>query len=173
MFYLHISSPVVALLINVVTQVVGFRYVKGWGLLGWVFGGFVAGIAALLLIEMGYAFTAESGVLESMGEITLSAMTYTALGYCYFHFINLGETARRIRILIELLESGDGLTRNEILERYDASHIVNVRLQRMINKKQIIVHNDRYYIGKPIMLYMARAIVMMKLVLLRRRGELY
>jgi hypothetical protein len=43
----------------------------------------------------------------------------------------------------------------------------------MINKKQIIVHNDRYYIGKPIMLYMARAIVMMKLVLLRRRGELY
>ena len=92
--------------------------------------------------------------------------------YCYFHFVNLGETARRIRILTELWESGDGLSRNEILERYDASHIVNVRLQRMINKKQIIVENGRYYIGKPIMLYMARAIVMMKLVLLRRRSEL-
>lgn len=172
MFYLHIASPVVGLVINVATQIVGFRYVKGWGLLRWVFSGFVAGFAALLFVEMGYALTAHSGLLESIGEITLGAMTYSALGYCYFHFVNLGETARRIRILTELWESGDGLSRNEILERYDASHIVNVRLQRMINKKQIIVENGRYYIGKPIMLYMARAIVMMKLVLLRRRSEL-
>jgi hypothetical protein len=59
-----------------------------------------------------------------------------ALGYCFFHFINLGETACRIRILIELSESDYGLSRNEILERYDASYVVNVRLQRMINKKR-------------------------------------
>lgn len=173
MFYLHIGSPVVGLVINVGTQVVGFRYVRRWGLLRWVFSGFVGGFAALLAVEMGYAFSAQAGLLESIGEIALSAMTYTALGYCYFHFINLGETARRIRILTELWESGDGLSRNEILERYDASHIVDVRLQRMINKKQIIVQNGRYYIGKPIMLYMARAIVIMKLVLLGRRGELH
>jgi hypothetical protein len=171
MFYLHICSPVVGLLINVLTQVVGFRYAKRWGLLKWVLFGFFGGLVALLSIEMGYAFTSKYGLVESIGQVTLSTITYIALGYCYFHFINLGETARRIRILIELSESDHGLSRNEILERYDASHIVNVRIKRMINKKQIIVRDGRYYIGKPIMLYIAKTIVMMKLLLLRRRGE--
>ena len=35
------------------------------------------------------------------------------LGYCYFHFVNLGETARRVRIVRELWQSEDnrvGLT---------------------------------------------------------------
>jgi hypothetical protein len=171
MFYLHIASPVVGLVIYVFTQVTGYRYAKRWGLLRWVFTGFAGGFVALLSIEMGYSFTAKSGFLESMGQITLSTVTYIALGYGYFHFINLGETARRVRILIELWESDDGLSRNEILERYDAAHIVKVRLQRMINKRQIVVQNDRYYIGKPIMLYIAEAIVMMKVILLGRTGE--
>jgi hypothetical protein len=109
--------------------------------------------------------------VEFVGQIAVSTMTYIALGYCYFHFINLGETARRIRIVRELWESEDGLSMDELLKRYNASEIINVRLQRMMSKKQIVFRDGRYYIGKPIMLYISKAIVMMKLILLGRRGE--
>jgi hypothetical protein len=139
--------------------------------LKWVLIAFLGGFLTVLAIEAGYAFTTQSTLVESIAGLTLSTLTYIALGYCYFHFINLGETARRIRLLRELWESDGGLSMNEILQRYDASYILKVRLGRMINNKQIIVRDDRYYIGKPIMLYIAKAIVMMKLVLLGKRGE--
>jgi len=171
MFYLHVFSPLVGLLANVITQMSGCRYGKRSGLLRWVFIGFLGGFVTVLAIEAGYTFTTESTLVESIGRLMLSTITYMTLGYCYFHFINLGETARRIRILRELLESEHGLSRNEILDRYNASDILNIRLQRMINNKQIVLRNERYFIGKPVMLYMAKAIVMMKIVLLCKRGE--
>lgn len=171
MFYLHVFSPLVGLLANVITQMSGCRYGKKSGLLRWVFIGFLGGFLTVLTIEVGFSYATKPALAELVGQITLSTITYVTLGYCYFHFINLGETARRVRILRELLESEHGLSRNEILDRYNVSDILNIRLQRMINNKQIVLRNDRYFIGKPVMLYMAKAIVMMKIVLLCKRGE--
>ena len=94
-----------------------------------------------------------------------------SLEYCYFNFINLGETARRIRILRELYDSKKGLSMAEILERYNAKNIVEKRLSRLINHGQIIDKNDKYYIGNPIMLLIARIIVTMKLILLGKKSE--
>ena len=45
-------------------------------------------------------------------------MTYGVLSFGYFHFINLGETARRIRIIREIDAAGRPLTREVILDRY-------------------------------------------------------
>jgi hypothetical protein len=158
-------------MINVFTQVAGWRYAKEWGLLRWVLTAFLGGFLIVVGIEAAYASTAQTTFTEFIGGLVLNSLTYIALGYCYFHFINLGETARRIRLLRELLESDDGLSRNEILQRYDASYILKVRLRRMVNNRQIIIRDNRYYIGKPIMLYLARIMVAMKLVLLGRRSE--
>ena len=110
--------------------------------------------------------------MEFLGQLSMVMVTYFALGYCYFHFINLGETARRIRILRELQESKNGLTLEGILKRYNALAIINVRLQRMISNKQIVLQAGRYYIGSPLMLYMAKTLIFFKWVLLRRRSEL-
>jgi len=109
--------------------------------------------------------------MECFAQLSLSTVTYVALGYCYFHFINLGETARRVRIAIELLESEIGLSMDELIKRYSASDIINYRLQRMISNNQIVYRDDRYYIAKPIMLYLAKAIVIMKLIFLNKRSE--
>jgi hypothetical protein len=141
------------------------------GLLRSIFMGFLSGYVAVLTIEVAYGLAAKLALPEFIGQITLSTISYVALGYGYFHFINLGETARRVRILTELWESDGGLSMSELLERYDASDIINVRLQRMIHNKQIVLENGRYYIGRPIMLYMAKVMVMMKVILLKRRGE--
>jgi hypothetical protein len=172
LFHIHILSPLFGLLTNVIVQLSRCRYAKKGGLLGSVFEGFVSGYAVMLAIEGAYCLSAKPDLVECVGQITLSTITYVALGYGYFHFINLGETARRVRILRELWESQDGLSVDELLMRYNASEIFGIRLQRMISNEQIQLRNGRYYIGKPVMLYMAKAIVMMKLILLKRRGEL-
>lgn len=93
------------------------------------------------------------------------------MGYCYFHFINLGETARRIRILRELYDRKEGLSMEEIFKRYNAKEIFERRIARLINNGQIIYKDGKYYIGKPIMLLMAKMIVTMKLILLREKSE--
>ena len=84
----------------------------------------------------------------------------------YFHFINLGETARRVRIVRELWEAQIELSMNELIQRYNASEIIDVRLQRMIQNKQIIERDGKYCIGKPVMLGMAKIIILMKQILL-------
>lgn len=167
----HILSPVCGLLFNVGIQLLVCRYNTKTGLLKSVFIGFFCGFLFVCVIEGYYYLTSDLLFTAFSGQLALNLITYMALGYCYFHFINLGETARRIRIVREIWDSHEGLSHDQLIKRYDASEIISVRLRRMITNGQIILRKDRYYIGKPLLLYMAKVIVLMKLFLLNRRSE--
>ena len=171
MFYAHIFSPVLGLIINVTIQLLGFRYIERLGVLKSVFTGFLCGLGIVFITDISYCFSAKLPLMECFAWLSLSTVTYIALGYCYFHFINLGETARRVRIAIELWESEIGLSMDELIKRYSASDIINYRLQRMINNEQIVDRNGAYHIGKATMLWMAKLLVMMKLILLGKKSE--
>ncbi len=168
---LHLTAPILGLLVNTLVQILTCRLIKSVGLLKSVVGGFVIGFATVMACGIAWYLTAMPDVMELMGQSALNLLTYVALGYGYFHFINLGETARRIRILRELLESKDGLTQEAILERYNASAIIKARLQRMQNNKQIVLRQGRYFIGKPSLLYIAKTIVLLKWILLNKQSE--
>jgi predicted transcriptional regulator len=103
--------------------------------------------------------------------VIINIASYSALGYCYFHFVNLGETARRIRLLSELNESKNGLSVDEILQRYNAKEIIENRLSRLLKSGQVIHKDNRYYIGKPVMLFMSKMIVLAKLFILGKSSE--
>lgn len=161
--YLHLFSPIISLGINVSSQVLISRYVDKLGLLKSIFVGFAMGAVTLLTIEL-YS-------LDYVPSVVVNILTYSALGYCYFHFVNLGETARRIRLVRELAGSENGLSEEEILQRYNAEEIVTRRLGRLIKNGQIICKNNRYYIGKPLMLFISKLIVSMKILILSKRSE--
>ncbi len=168
---IHVLNPVLGLISNVFVQVVSFRYVVRLGLLKSEVLGFLAGLLTVLTLEL-YFLPAQSTSGEDFVPILIvNFITYSSLGYCYFHFINLGETARRIRILRELYDSKEGLSMWEILQRYNAKDIAEVRINRLICNGQIIHRNGRYYIGNPIMLLIAKVIIMMKLIILGKRSE--
>jgi len=164
-------APILGLFVNTLVQILAYRLIKSVSLLKTVVLGFVIGFATVMACGMAWYQTAMPDVMELMGQSALNLLTYVALGYCYFHFINLGETARRIRILRELRESKDGLTLEEILERYNALEIIKARLQRMQNNKQIVLRLERYFIAKPSLLYIAKTIALLKWVLLNRQSE--
>lgn len=168
---LQVLSPIIGLFINVSFQVVSFRYISNLSLLKSVFLGFTVGLLCIFLLEFYALFTLSISPKDFIYSLIVNFMTYSSLGYCYFHFINLGETARRVRIVKELFDSQEGLAMSEILERYNAKDIVEIRIKRLVNNGQIVYKKDRYYIGMPIMLLMAKIIVTMKLILLGKRSE--
>ena len=161
--YLHLFSPIISLGINVSSQVLISRYVDRIGLLKSIFVGFAMGAITLLIIEL--------CSLDYISSFVVNLLIYSALGYCYFHFVNLGETARRIRLLRELAGLENGLSEEEILQRYNAEEIVTKRLGRLIKNGQIICKNNCYYIGKPLMLFISKLIVSMKILILSKRSE--
>ena len=169
--YLQVINPVFGLAVNVLVQLISFRFILKSGLLKTVFLGFFAGFLYLLLIESYIFFVMPVSFMDFLMILLANAITYASLGYCYFHFINLGETARRIRILRELHDSEDGLSLEEILQRYNAKEIVEKRISRLVNNGQVLYKNGRYYIDSPIMLMITRIIVAMKMLLLGRRSE--
>jgi len=163
--YWEVTMPVIGLLINVLVQICVLRLFPWIGLLKSIVVGFAAGVCGVLILEL-YIFIA---FLESMpvllSFLMVNLVIYTFLGYCYFHFLNLGETARRVRILREIDESEEGLTMDEVLEKYNAKEIVHKRLKRLLKNSQIIEKNGRYYIGNPAVLIMARVLLLLKIIL--------
>src|SRR5207244_12349323 len=101
-------------------------------------------------------------------------LTYVVLAYCYvIGFFNLGESARRIRLLIDLHQAGRrGLTLDEILSTYNARLIVDVRLHRMITGGQVRQQDGVYYTRSRLMLASARLLVWLKIAFLGSRSEL-
>lgn len=170
--YAHTLSPVLGLLINIISQITIARYVRKLSPLRSLLPGFLIGLAVMFTVEIVYSLTRNLTIVALIAELVLNTITYGSLGYCYFHFINLGETARRVRIVRELLESKDGLSMSELLECYNASEIIDVRIQRLLKNKQIVLRDSKYFIGKSVMLYIARLIVVMKIVILGRKSEL-
>lgn len=168
--FLQVIIPIFGLVINVLMQIISFRF-SGLGLLRSILFGFVIGLFAVFAIEL-YLFFKISIVMKIfLPVLTTNLIMYSSLGYCYFHFINLGETARRVRMLRELYNSREGLSSEEILERYNAKSIVEMRINRLLNNNQIICKNDRYYIGNPTVLLMAKIILVMKIIILGKKSE--
>lgn len=107
------------------------------------------------------------------GNAALWELAYLSLVYCYFlGFFNVGESARRVRLLIELESAGTrGLTLQEILSAYNADMIVTARLARLVASGQILERDGQYYMGKPLMLAVAKTSVLLKRVFLGSRSE--
>lgn len=139
----HIFIPFICLAASVFIQISVFKFFHGMGLLRSLFLGFACGFLALFLINPGIMLVS-------------NLLIYALLGYCYFHFVNMSETARRIRILTELTEVRGGLSLRDILGRYNAGDIIDRRLARLVNNGQVKCENGRYYIGNFTVLTMAR-----------------
>jgi len=167
---IHLMIPVFGLAVNVFTQLLSVRILPGLGLLKSVFTGFATGGMVVLSAEL-YVSGGQSFHRDVIPMIIANVIIYGALGYCYFHFINLGITARRIRILRELYTADSGLSLKELLKRYNSGDMITKRLDRLLGSGQIVCRDDKYHIGKPVMLMMSKTIVTLKLIILGKKSE--
>ena len=169
--WLRAAIPLVGLAADAAAQVAVFRLRSRAGMLKSLLAGFAIGLIATLALEVCVDWRRSMPVGDSVGALAANLLAYAALGYCYFHFVNLGETARRIRILRELIEAGGTLSEAELLARYNAAEIVRVRIGRLLKTGQIVLADGRYVIARRALLVSARIVVMLKRLTLGRPSE--
>ncbi len=98
-----------------------------------------------------------------LGELLLAwiyaALAFNSVAYSYFHFFNLSETGRRIRMLLQLLE-GEHIGINDAgLTTYNGQAMVNQRLARLLQMGQVSsASGGRYRISGRFLLRAARLV---------------
>ncbi len=160
---LNVFAPLIGLAVNVLMQILSFRCQRNPALLKSIVFGFAIGMIVVITMQ-GKMYNLLSAT--SFPQLVTNVTIYSALAYCYFHFLNLGETARRIRIVRELYDFPNGLSMEEILGLYNSRDMVKLRINRLVSNGQILHRDGNYYIGKPVMLWMARIILLLKRILL-------
>lgn len=94
-------------------------------------------------------------------------IVYACLGYSYFHAFNMSETARRIRILYEILKAGSIEVR--ILDsRYGPQEMLDIRISRLIETGQIRQQGQRLVIRGRLLYVAARLLNLWHSLLAKR-----
>jgi hypothetical protein len=164
-------SPIAAMVVNVAAQVILFRIWRGRQYFRSVIGGFLFGAAALIACE---AFLIASS--DAMGErlflaVAVNLPIFLCLSYCYYNFIQLGQTSIRIRMYTEIASRPGGVVISEIEREYDEAALTELRLQRLVESGDVIARSERYVIGQGRLLLIANVIWAAKHFLLRKKSE--
>jgi len=78
-------------------------------------------------------------------------IVYNCIGYSYFHFFNMSETARRIKILIEIYKNKH-LSIKSLENQYKSDSMISIRLERLIGLGQIEEKDNKYILKGKILL---------------------
>jgi len=97
------------------------------------------------------------------------AIVYTCIAYAYFHLFNMSETARRVRILLEVDAQGD-IDENALRHAYSDAEVVDKRVKRMVEMGSLELRADRYVVRGHTLHFAARVLDTWRLVLGYRRG---
>ncbi len=103
------------------------------------------------------ALTGVDGPIEFVIAFFYSLIVFNLLGYSYFHLFNMSETARRIRLLTELVASGP-IRKEELSSIYSEQSMFDVRINRLKSLGQIKEINGRYVLGQRPLYLAARAV---------------
>ncbi len=163
---INVLIPIGGLACNVFVQVASLRLAVRPSLLRSIYRGFGVGAGGVCAAQW-----LAHGPRGFAWDLAANLVIYGILGYCYFHFLNLGETGRRVRLVRELHDSPDGLTLEEIVSRYNGAQIVSMRLRRLLENGKIVEKDGRYRLGRLTMARIATLIMHLKMAILGRRSE--
>lgn len=95
---------------------------------------------------------------ECVWGLAYILIVFNGLTYMYFHFYNMSETARRIRLLILIHTSSAAINGDNLNSSYDVTGMVRLRLQRLQAMWQISQSEGKYFVIGRILLFGAFAL---------------
>jgi hypothetical protein len=170
--YLVLASPLIALAVNGLTQIVLLRSTRGSHFMRSMIGGFLAGAAGLLVLEF-FLLPHPDLFWDTIAGVTVHAMTYVALSYCYFNFVNLGQSSIRIRIYSEIAASPVGLSVQDLEKDYNEKALMAMRLRRLAESGDIVKKESLFFVGRQRLVLLARIVFAAKQFLLSRKSEFH
>lgn len=159
---------ILAAMVNMASQIAAYRLLRTDGKL------FRSQIAGTLIggLALAVGLSASPGSRMSGDAATAGCLLYLAFCYVYFHWNNMGETARRIRMLRELAAAPAGLSFDEMVARYSAREILERRLERLRGAAQITEINGRLVLTSRAVLLSACLVGLAKQAIFGGRSEL-
>lgn len=141
-----IVIPLIALTADVAIQMTVFRSSGRRDPWGSILLGFLGGLAFSVLASIGAIGSLESA--DAVAVVLMNAVSFIALGHGYFNFVNLHLTSLRVRFLRELVRFDKAVTTEELLGAYDARQALTLRLNRLLEKRQLSEREGRYYVER-------------------------
>jgi len=142
-------SPLLALAVNVVAQVIALKTVHGQFFLSVVIG---AVVGEIFFLALGVPTLTTS---TAVPYILVVQTAYLGASLCYFAFVGLNASSLRIRILEELRAAGGKAPQREILGSYDGQAVRRARMERMSRSGYLVKNGEIYYSGKKLLVYVA------------------
>lgn len=128
--------------------------------------GFFPGLIVTTVATVTGLLTMQASFSDWIGYGLLNIVTYAALGWGYFHFVNLCIASLRIRVLEELMEHGGQATAAHLFARYNDDHLIATRIERLVRGGHLRFHANRYTCDKPYFLLTARLFAGLRRVIL-------
>lgn len=166
-----VLAPYAGIVANVLSHVIISGVFRVQRYMTSLLAGFIAGFACLVGVAV-LGLYVDGGRIagaDAVAYLLLDLMTYVALGYGYFHFVNINLASLRIRVLREIADAPDGLSRDQILSRYNSDEIIANRLTRLVQGRHLVAANGKYLLGEnPTFLILFRLFDTLKRVVLGR-----
>lgn len=151
LLFIILLSPAIVFLIHVlIIRFIEDKHRQLTAVISALIGNFPILIVCLIYISNNQIIT-----IEKISVVIYTLISYNSLAYVYFHVFNMSETARRVRILIELKKAGK-IERQDIFKQYSSDDVLDARLGRLLGLKQLRLEGDVYKINKRFLLYTAR-----------------
>lgn len=101
------------------------------------------------------AWHEDRGVSATIYMLIFVFLVFNGVAYAYFHFFNMSETARRIRMLLQVRAAGPGGLPVRDLERaYSQRDMIEARLDRLVKMRQLTLEQDgRYRVAGHVLLW--------------------
>jgi hypothetical protein len=164
-------AVVAALAVNVLAQIALVRLSRGTHFLRSAAGGFAAGLLVLALFEA-WLILRQPAAGETLGKaLFVSAPTYVALSYCFFNFINLGQSSIRIRLYSEIAAAPGGVSVEQMTREYNEDALMHARLQRLTESGDIVERDGRYFVGRRRLVPVSAIIFGLKAFILGKTSE--
>lgn len=159
------AIPILGLILNITIHFILLRFFQ-LKLLKSIKLAFFFGLVSTC--SLSYIYIPTLSLSDQMAHLLLHAISYSSLAYGYFHFINLGETARRVRIVLEFYHiNGKQMSYQELIQHYSAKQMVDKRLKRLLDNHQIIEKDHKYLTHHSSVLRMSQLMQLLKRVLFK------
>jgi len=103
-------------------------------------------------------------VLEIAYFFTLVILSF----YIYFHVFNMSETARRIKLLIDIHQGSTNNPKKISQQPFDA---IQIRVDRLKVTNQVYEEDGHYFIKNRLLLFISKFVAFIRLILGFRRNE--
>jgi hypothetical protein len=151
-----VLAPVIGLAAYCLAQLAVARSIPGRGPYHSLRIGFACGLVITGVIASWAVAHMQINGWDCIAYLLLDLLTYLALAFGYFNFVNLTVASLRIRLLEELLAAGGKLPVDAITAAYDSRQVVAIRLARLVRGGHLVEKAGRLHSGRLPFLIVAR-----------------